>query len=583
MLTRDNLLRVVQSASRANAGTDSIVSTPSSGNERLHNRVAFVSWSEYKRRKVLRGKDEVAVQEVKMKYLLICAVVFVMVSPVWALHSFDFSAWDGESGDYFGCAVDMDGTFAIVGASGDDDLGESTGAAYIMQFNGSVWHVVEKLTASDGDGDADYGISVAISGNRAIVGASGDTHDGKRTGAAYIYAYDGSSWHEMQKIIAEDGRIKDWFGCSVGIYGDDAVIGAWANDENGEDAGAAYVFHFTGSQWVQEAKLLSSDGSAHDYFGGSVAISESGIIVGADDEDSNGSSSGAAYIFNSDGNDWVETAKLTPSDGSSGDHFGDSVDISGDVAAIGAPWDDPKGEKSGSAYVFRNSGGVWQEEQKLHASDGRPEDIFYSVSINGNDLLVGAPGDSPNGHNSGSTYYFQFDGTQWNQKQKLVPLNGDAEDSFGDAVAMSGRFALCGAQFHDFSEPDMGAVYIFSSFKCDETGCTIDMPDDFFQPGDTCYCTTTVCNATTETYHDIPLFVVLDIYGNYYFAPDFTDFTYFVVNLTPGLREVTILKEFTWPTGAGALSDIYWYAALTDQQVTTTVGNVAVFKFGWGE
>jgi hypothetical protein len=110
------------------------------------------------------------------------------------------------------------------------------------------------------------------------------------------------------------------------------------------------VFTRTGGEWTQQAKLVPSDGEAFDLFGHRVALGGDTAIIGAQYDDEN---SGSAYVFTRTGGVWTEQAKLLPSDGASGDHFGWTVALKGDTAVIGALGDDDNGTNSGSAYVFR--------------------------------------------------------------------------------------------------------------------------------------------------------------------------------------------------------------------------------------
>jgi hypothetical protein len=155
------------------------------------------------------------------------------------------------------------------------------------------------------------------------------------------------------KLTASDGAAEDWFGHSVAIAGDYALVGAYANDDNGSASGSAYIFTWDGFSWTQQAKLLASDGAAIDYFGRSVAIAGDGeyALVGASGDDS---WSGSAYIFKRDGTSWNELQKLTASDGAAGDWFSHSVAIAcdGEYALVGAMHDDDNGYNSGSAYIY---------------------------------------------------------------------------------------------------------------------------------------------------------------------------------------------------------------------------------------
>ena len=206
-------------------------------------------------------------------------------------------ASDGATGDEFGFSVSISGNVAIVGSQGDDDNGADSGSAYIFAFDGTTWVLQRKLVPVDGAAGDLFGESVSISGDVAIVGAPLDDDNGDRSGSAYIYRFDGTTWSQEQKLLASDGAERDFFGISVSISGDVAVVGALDDDDNGTDSGSAYVFRFDGTTWTHEQKLLASDGAAEDFFGDSVSISGDVAIVGADGNDDNGPESGSAYMF----------------------------------------------------------------------------------------------------------------------------------------------------------------------------------------------------------------------------------------------------------------------------------------------
>ncbi len=266
----------------------------------------------------------------------------------------------------------------------------------------------QKLTASDADAFDQFGNAVALSGDRAIVGALGNDDAGLNSGAAYVFAFDGSTWTEEQKLTASDADAEDLFGNAVALSGDRALIGAGLNDDAGSGSGAAYVFAFDGSTWTEEQKLTASDANAEDLFGASVAISGDHALVGATSDDDGGFNSGAAYVFAFDGSIWAEEQKLTASDADAGDQFGQSVSLSGDRALVGAIGDGDAGSFSGAAYVFAFDGSTWAEEQKLTASDADEFAQFgFSVSLSGDRALVGAIGDDDAASGSGAAYVFE--------------------------------------------------------------------------------------------------------------------------------------------------------------------------------
>ena len=202
----------------------------------------------------------------------------------------------------------------------------------------------------------------------------------------------------------------------MSVSGDTIVVGADRDDGNESFSGSAYVFEKPVGGWAdapQTAKLTASDGAAGDYFGRSVSVSGDTIVVGAHGDGDNGSFFGSAYVFKKPSGGWMdatETAKLTASDGAAEHRFGRSVSVSGDTVVVGAYGDDDNGFRSGSAYVFEKPSGGWMDATqtaKLTASDGASGDVFgVSVSVSGDTVVVGAYGDDDNGSASGSAYVF---------------------------------------------------------------------------------------------------------------------------------------------------------------------------------
>jgi len=255
------------------------------------------------------------------------------------------TASDGAAYDSFGRSVSIGGNTSIVGACNNDD----SGSAYL--FDVTTGSQIAKLRPSDGTAGDFFGWSVSISGGAAIVGALWDSDNGYQSGSAYIFQDDGSgNWLERTKLTPVDGAADDQFGFSVSISGDTAIVGATGNG-TGPYPGSAYVFQDDGSgSWLQIAKLTASDAAAYDFFGASVSIDADMAIVGASTDDDSGSGSGSAYVFQDDGNgNWLEIAKLLASDGAADDHFGYSVSISGSQAVVGGYRNDGL---AGSAYLF---------------------------------------------------------------------------------------------------------------------------------------------------------------------------------------------------------------------------------------
>jgi hypothetical protein len=231
----------------------------------------------------------------------------------------------------------------------------------------------------------------------------------------------------------------------------------------GVQAGAGYVFSRNGTNWDEEAQLFASDADEFDWFGASVSINGENLIIGAHNNDDNGSNSGSAYIFKKNKDGWLEVAKLNASDGDSEDYFGWSVSIDKDTAVIGAIGDSDNGGHSGSAYVFKNSGNIWSQEVKLLSSDGEEGDGFgCSVNVAGNYMIIGSYDDDDNGVSSGSAYVFKNDGITWIENEKLLASDGEDGDFFGFSVSFNNEYAVIGAVFGDNNiKQRTGCAYIF--------------------------------------------------------------------------------------------------------------------------
>jgi len=363
-------------------------------------------------------------------------------------------ASDGAVNDFFGTSVSISGDTAVIGASGDDDNGNSSGSAYIYRFDGASWVHEAKLLAADAAADDRFGASVSISGDTAVVGAFGNAS----FGSAYIFEKVGGVWTQQAKLLASDGAADDWFGWSVSISGETAVIGALLDDDNANSSGSVYVFERVGGVWAEQAKLLAADGAGGDWFGHSVSISGEMAVIGAALDDDNGNSSGSAFIFEKVGGVWTQQTKLLASDGAANDRFGDCVSISGETAVVGAFGN----ASSGSAFVFEKVGGVWAEQAKLLADDGAADDRFGDcVSISGDTAVIGAWRDDDNGTDSGSAFIFEKVGGVWTQQTKLLASDGAANDRFGESVSISGDTAVIGALGDNDNGAASGSAYVF--------------------------------------------------------------------------------------------------------------------------
>ncbi len=356
------------------------------------------------------------------------------------------AASDGASNDNFGNDVAIAGNYLIVGSPGDGDNGSYSGSVYV--YDATSGAELYKLQASDAVTNDLFGYAVAADGTTAVIGAFGNDDLGANSGAAYIF--DLTTGQQTFKLLPSDGAASEEFGFDVAINGSTVVIGAYKDNDLGGNAGSAYVFDaITGQQLF---KLLPSDGQHDDQFGVSVDVDGTTAIVGSWQDDDNGNFSGAAYIF--DTTTGLQTAKMLPDDGSSADLFGRSVSISGNTAVVGASG----AVTNGAAYVFDVSA-----NQQLHQfvpDTGLSMSYGWTVAVDGTTAIVSAHTDK-NGNNRTSGSVYVYDTVTGDSMYKLVADDGDDNDYFGVAHAISGTDALFGAIYDDDNGSNSGSVYLF--------------------------------------------------------------------------------------------------------------------------
>ena len=415
---------------------------------------------------------------IAMPFLLALAVAV----PVQAQTAeYKLVASDGEYLDLFGQSVSLSDDRALIGAPVLYPLAVGNGSAYIFeqQEDGS-WVEIAKLTASDGAPNDFFGRSVSLVEDRALVGASG-AEIPVNGGAAYVFERQSDgSWLEVAKLTASDGEFGDSFGVSVSLVEDRAIVGAPYDDDMGGSSGSAYVFEQQGDgSWVEATKLNASDGAPDDRFGNSVSLFGNRSLVGSPGRFVQGN--GAAYLFERQGDgSWLEVDKLSASDGAPDDLFGLSVSLSSDGAIVGAPYDDDMGGSSGSAYVFEQQGdGSWIEATKLDASGAHVQRYFgWSVSLLGDRALVGALTDQHLGYRAGAAYQFQREeGGTWIEVGRILASDGSAHDEFGASVSLLGNHALVGAQVGGAA--NQGVAYVFENIFPVAIETPADIPDSY--------------------------------------------------------------------------------------------------------
>lgn len=403
----------------------------------------------------------------------------------------------------------------------------------------SLFNQQSKLTANDGANDDNFGVSVAISGDTAVVGAwLDDAGANTDQGSVYVFLRSAAGvWTLQQKLTANDGAAGDNFGYSVAITTVSApaqtviMVGAFGDDIGANaNQGSVYVFVRAsgGTTWSQQGKLNATGGAANDVFGNSVALSGGMAIIGANGADINGTlNAGAAYIFVRNGTVWEELQKLTDPTVTTNENFGWSVDISGnsaivgtnlttslagqahiferttggnswnavysrigggnfgwsvaisgETAVVGSPLLSALVDDDGAAAILERVNGSWGYGGAIYHPNPAVGDNFgSSVDIAGDTIVVGAVGVDTGGISErGAVYVFGRSGITWTQQQQLLDANGGISDFLGISVAISGDTVISGAWQDDVGA--LGQAGSVSVFKFSNAATPFDFDGD---------------------------------------------------------------------------------------------------------
>lgn len=389
---------------------------------------------------------------------------------------------DGSAGDLFGFATAIDGAIAVIGAWRNDENGEDAGAAYVYERENELtdaWRFRQKLVPSDGKPGDFFGFSVAVHENTIVVGALLDDAPNFNSGSAYVFARGSGltpQWNEVAKLTAEAAEENHFFGRSVAIDDSTIVVGA-AGDEypSARSMDAVYVYERVGDgdDWIARTRLTLSDANVPSGFGFSVAVGGDVIVVGAFLGHNDNIRSGSAYLFQQDdagSGEWRERRKLAPADGADNDWFGYSVSIDGDLIVVGSPRNDEYGLDAGGVYLFdRNMKGRHTPEfgllKKLGAARSPAESRFgHAVDIDRDVVVIGAPESQTVGPSAGSVFVFErnLGGVDaWGIVAEVVGRDTAGFDTFGTSVSVRDGSMIVGACLDDDGGENLGSAYMF--------------------------------------------------------------------------------------------------------------------------
>ncbi|MCG3164153.1 MAG: hypothetical protein JMDDDDMK_05636 [Acidobacteria bacterium] len=369
--------------------------------------------------------------------------------------------------DRFGAAVALEGDTALIGASGNAVTQLGQGSAYVFTRNGATWKEQKILTANDASANDNFGNAVALSGDTAAIGAH--KYGGDDRGKVYTFKRGATGWAQTDGVEAPDPLAGAYFGASVALDGDRMIVGAApALYGNARAERSAYAFVRNGG-WRPVRQFGAEVGSAYDLFGYAVALDGATALVGAPRGDAAATDQGAAYVFALRDSQHSEQQKLTASDGKENDQFGAVVALDGDTLAVGAPlWDAGGNQDMGAVYVFTRNGAVWTFQQRLNGVRGNDR-FGQAVALSGDTLVVGAPRtDYSAGADQGAVFVYARNGATWTFRQVILAGDAAPYDYFGAAVALDGNTILIGAPFDDveFSDDglarDQGSAYVYT-------------------------------------------------------------------------------------------------------------------------
>ncbi len=387
-------------------------------------------------------------------------------------------ARDGEDDDTFGVNVDHDGDLLVVGVHGDNDLGSEAGAAHVFRLEpeSGLWLEEAKLHADDGRAFDWFGFGVVVCGETIVVSAKRQEGGNDPALRLYVFAPDDQGWVQVQKIVIPDASLVGGPRVQMNplaLDGDTLVAGSWF-----QIAGRVLVFRYDSivQRWRPEQALTASDGMQGDFFGFSVDVYGTRLIVGAPGIDRGEiNHSGGAYIFDFDttAGQWIEQAKLLPPGPPVTKQYGWAVAIADDTAVVSANADMAFGAYAGAAYIYeydpRNL--TWNETLQLGPSDAST-DMFFGTAVElfGTSLLVGAARDATLVSDAGSAYLFhRNEGNRWIETAKLVASNADEDDQLGFSASLDQEYAIVGSLHGDGATVDSGATYVYDL----STLCTI--------------------------------------------------------------------------------------------------------------
>ncbi len=539
----------------------------------------------------------------------------------------------GSTADYFGASVALAGDLLAIGGPLNDEMVTHSGAVAVFKRIGSDWTEFDWLKASDPSKHDQFGCSVALDSEWMAVGAVWKSVSAEQSGAVYLFHFDGDRYSEFTALDSGAGIEYEHFGQDIDLDSGRLLIGT----DSGYSPGSAYMFEYDGADWSLETVLTPSVPEDQDHFGHSVSLDGEHAVIGAPMSDRSMPDAGAVYCFEYSEGVWLETQSILHDSAQADDRFGHAVSLDDDLLLTGAPYSDHASPNSGTVLVYQRNSGIWTIRDRLTPSDPLYNDYFgLDIFLGGHNAFCGTPLKDGTVQDSGLVYLFDLDDpstpvptatpvqtpsptplpgyyywtgaftirsatgghdviegariqcrTMGNTEECTTDANGRCSVTIWAHDVLQIELTVTAPGYLDYSNriepwPRFRQIEIFL-VPSDLSRVELSMPAHFFQGGDPCRCDVSTHLFPEDNDGAIKLYVILDIFGNYYFAPSFGDYDVFLDPVPAGTGQWPIVNDFVWPTDGGQASGVRWMSAMTDAQTSRIIGDWDQWEFGWTE
>ncbi len=399
------------------------------------------------------------------------------------IHTETILASDGITGDYFGSTIAHQNDSLFIGAPGDDDAGQWSGSVYVYKKSDQGWKQHQKLVASDAKKQQRFGSSISTNGSMILIGAPGDNSNGESSGAAYLFEKRNKTWIQSNKFTASNPHPFQYFGISVCLQQQTALIGAPGDHTNGAWAGAIYLFEKKSDSWKQILKSIPTQVSPGDTFGTSLSLKDTVFAVGAP-SNNNDNLPGAVYIYTktvsktfADQYEWKLLARISSPSSGNEDNFGKTIAMNHQYLAIGAPSDNEYGDRSGAVYLFNRNENTLAFQEKIISPYNDSKQFGSTLDLYQQNLLIGTPG--RNRSESGHIHLFTQNQSQWMNQNTIHPTPSSIISDFGASLAMNETSIFAGAPSDTEKGNNSGSVYQYTAIDdTDPPQILLTKPDD---------------------------------------------------------------------------------------------------------